>query len=239
MDRFSLSDWVAGNFTIKSGYEDHQMLDVTEEFLHLLVIILSDRAMLRPNEEQMDSHVVVARRDMVHFLCFKALTYSELGRALPDRITMMAEFEELLESITDYHAPDGLSDAGTMRLKDECYAEIDPYYAYYNKSQREEAETILRKRIAVQTGASVEDSFWQPSFAAIRTGVFVGLADFTQTALFAQVIRTLLHYVEKHETYTPNIPQTRVEALLQVVLHLLLVAAKEDTCASPAALPHQ
>lgn len=229
IDRFTMSEWVYGNFAIKPGFEDHQMLDVAEEFLHLLIVVMSDRTLLQPQEDEPQMHIAISRRDMIHTLCFKPLTHSELNARLSEKVTDTNTFEEILAEVSDYRPPEGLADAGTLRLKDECYEVVDPYYAYYNKSQREEAETILRTRIAKQSSKPLEECFWEPHLPPIRSGIFSKISAFTQTPLFAQTVRSLLHYIERYDTYTTAIQGTRVETLLQVLLHLILLAAKEET----------
>lgn len=228
IDRFTLTEWVYGNFAIKPGFEDHQMLDVAEEFLHLLIVVVSDRTLLQPQEDEPQMQIAVSRRDIIHTLCFKPLTHSELNAKLSEKVTDTNTFEQILAEVAEYRPPEGLADAGTLRLKDECYESIDPYYAYYNKSQREEAETIIRTRLAKRTDKSLEECFWEPDMLPIRSGIFSQLSAFTQTPLFARTIRSLLHYIERYESYTKAIPSTRIEALLQVLLHLILLAAKEE-----------
>ncbi|EGO52578.1 hypothetical protein NEUTE1DRAFT_126058 [Neurospora tetrasperma FGSC 2508] len=138
------------------------------------------------------------------------------------------DFHKLLDEMTIYKAPEGLTDVGTFELKPEFIEDVDPYIAHYNKNQREESEMAWRKCMAKKTGQSIEDVVYEPNLRPITSGVFAGLSDFTRTGMFAQIIYYSLLYTLSSSKFTPQVPTTRVETFLQVVLHLVLIAIKED-----------
>jgi len=113
-------------------------------------------------------------------------------------------------------------------LKPQFFEDIDPYIAHYNKNQREEAENAYRARMAKKTGRQESDIVFESKLRPIESGVFVDLAAFTRTGIFAQIIYYALLYPLKASDLTPNVPATRVETFLQVVLHLVLIAISED-----------
>ena len=80
-----------------------------------------------------------------------------------------------------------------------------------------------------KTGKQASDIVFEPKLRPIQSGAFTDLAAVTKTHLFAQVIYYALGYALQAKASTPNIPTTRVEAFLQVVLHLTLIATLEDT----------
>ncbi|MCJ1369758.1 hypothetical protein MMC20_000970, partial [Loxospora ochrophaea] len=228
IDRFSMDDWMRGNYAIRSGYEDTQLIDVAEDFIHLLIVLLSDRTSLQPLEDELHPQSLAMRRDISHILCFKPLSYSDLCSRLADKFQELEEFQVILEEMTNFRAPEGLSDSGTFELKPEYLADIDPYIAHYTKNQRDEAETAYRKWASKKTGKPISEIVFEPRLRPIKSGVFKGLNEFTRTCLFAQIIYYSLNYALDARNVTPNIPHTRVEAYLQVVLHLVLASLLED-----------
>lgn len=229
VERFGMEKWAKGLFEQKSkAQDDAQHLDVVEDMIHLLVVLLSDRTSLMENDEQTPPNLPAMRRDLIHVLCFKPLSFSDIGQKLPDKFQDHEEFQALLKEMTTFKAPEGLTDVGTFELKPEFVQEIDPYIAHYNKNQREEAELAYRKIMAKKTGKPVEDVVYEPKLRPISSGAFAGLADCTKTGMFAQIVYYSLLYTLVFKNITPDVQFTRVETFLQVVLHLILIAISED-----------
>ena len=229
IDRFGLMGWMTGKYDAHHhGFEDTQAIDMVEDFVHLLIIILSERTLLFPADDKEDCHLAAMRRDIAHVLCFKPLSYSDITARLSDRMQNTEKFPIVLEEMTKFRAPEGLSDSGTFELKDEYLELIDPYLHQYNRNQREEAETIYKSYMARKTGKQESDIVYEPKLRPIPSGLFQNLSSFTKTPLFTQITYYLLAYGMKAATVTPNIPATRVEAYIQFVLQLVLVAVLED-----------
>ena len=228
IDRFGMEDWMRGLYVVRSGYEEIQLLDVAEDFIHLMIVLLSDRTSLQPLEDEPHPQVLAIRRDITHILCFKPLSFSELCGRMADKFQDLEEFQDILEEMTIFRPPEGLSDTGTFELKQEYLADIDPYIAHYTKNQRDEAETVYRTWVAKKSGKSILEIVYEPKNRPINSGIFEDLSSFTRTPLFAQVIFRSLSYSLHARGFASKIPHTRVEAFLQVVLHLVLAAILED-----------
>ncbi|KAF1945819.1 hypothetical protein EJ02DRAFT_431325 [Clathrospora elynae] len=229
IDRFGLTGWMTGKYeTIQHGFEDSQAIDVVEDFVHLLIIILSERTALVPIEDNNESHLASMRKDIAHVLCFKPLSFSDMTARLSDRIQNMDDFPAVLSEMTRFRAPEGLSDSGTFELKEQYIDLIDPYLHQYNRNQREEAENTYKTYMAKKTGKQASDIVYEPKLRPIPSGLFQNLSAFTRTPLFTQIVYYLLGYGLRAATVTPIIPATRVEAYTQFVLQLLLVAVLED-----------
>ncbi|EEP76204.1 conserved hypothetical protein [Uncinocarpus reesii 1704] len=82
--------------------------------------------------------------------------------------------------------------------------------------------------MAKKTGKKAADVVFEPKLKPIPNGLFANLTQFTQTPLFAQIIHQCLEYCLMFKICTPGVTATRVEALLHMVLHLLLLAVMED-----------
>ncbi|KAK4153383.1 hypothetical protein C8A00DRAFT_33865 [Chaetomidium leptoderma] len=229
IDRFGMERWTKGIFEAKSNARDDiQHLDVVEDMIHLLIVLLSDRTSLTPTEDAQGPHLASMRRDVTHVLCFKPLSFSDICLKLPDKFQEQEDFHTILDEMTIFKSPEGLTDVGTFELKPQYIENVDPYIAHYNKNQREEAEMAWRKCVAKKTGKSVEEVVYEPKLRPIPSGVFAGLSDFTGTGMFSQVIYYSLLYTLVYSRMTPQVPSTRVETFLQVLLHLILIAIAED-----------
>lgn len=229
VDRFGMEKWIKGIFEQTSHAQDEiQHLDVIEDMVHLLIVLLSDRTSLLLTKDEHETHLMAMRRDITHVLCFRPLSFNEISSKLPDKFHEQEEFPQVLEEVAIFKAPEGITDVGTFELKPEYIEGIDPYIAHYNKNQREESEAAYRKWMAKKTGQPAEDIVYEPKLKPIASGAFTGLARFTGTGMFAQIIYYCLLYPLVAAKLTPKVPFTRVETFLQVVLHLILIAIAED-----------
>lgn len=194
IDRFDIADWVMGHYNLRAGEEEAQKIDVVEDFVHLLIILLSDRTHLLSSDGDPVIQMTTARRDIVHNLCFKPLTYSSLASHIPDKYADTEEFDDLVHEMTEFQPPKGVSDHGTFALKEQYQEDIDPYLSYFSRNQRDEAENIYRKYMAKKLGKDPAEVVYEPRLRPIESGLFKDLANLTKTPLFAQVILYLLQY---------------------------------------------
>jgi E3 ubiquitin-protein ligase UBR1 len=229
IDRFGMERWVKGFFEQKAtAQDDAQHLDVVEDMIHLLIVLVSERTSLVQTDSDKGSLMLSMRRDLVHVLCFKPLSFSEITNKVPDKYQEQEEFHEVLDSVSTYKPPESLTDVGTFELKPELVEEVDPYIAHFNKNQREESETAYRKWMAKKTRKPMDDIVFEPRLRTITSKAFTSLSDFTGTGMFAQLVYYSLLYTLVAGKLTPNVQFSRVETFLQVVLHLTLIAVSED-----------
>ncbi|KAL2827169.1 hypothetical protein BDW59DRAFT_58242 [Aspergillus cavernicola] len=227
-DRFGVVDWMNRNYIPRAGIEDAKIVDVVEEFVLLLIVLLTDRNSLASDGNSDFAMGENMSREIAHVLCFKPVSFSDLSTRLSDQVRESDIFQDVLEEIANFRPPEGLNDTGTFELKPEYIRLIDPYSAHYTKNQRDEAESIYREWMAKQTGKNASEIVFEPRLRPLTCGAFSDLARFTRTPLFAQVVHQCLDYVMSSKDRTPTIPSTRVETFLQVVLHLILLATLED-----------
>ncbi|RAK81032.1 putative ubiquitin-protein ligase E3 component (UBR1) [Aspergillus fijiensis CBS 313.89] len=227
-ERFGMVDWMNRDYSPRSVYEDNQIVDVAEEFVHLLIILLTDRTSLTAIDDSESATRESIIRDIAHVLCFRPLSFSDLSTRLSDKPLDSDMFQDVLEEVAKFRAPEGLNDTGTFELKPEYLDLIDPYSAHYSKNQRDEAETIYRAWVAKKTGKKADDVVFEPKLRPITTGAFSELHRFTRTMVFAQLVHHCLDYVVSFQAGTPHIKPTRIETFLHVVLHLILAASLDD-----------
>ena len=227
IDRFDLDDWMRGQYISKAINTEEQLVDILEDFTNLLIVILSDRASLITLEEEPNPHLVAMWKDVIHTLCFKPLSYSDLINRLNERVQDQPEFPKILSRLANYRAPEGLTDTGMFELRPEYFAELDPYSTNYTKNQRDEAENIYKNWMSKKLNKDPADIVPEPKLRQITTGAYIRLNSFTKEPLFAQVIYYSLGLTLK-ERNSDIVPVTRIEALLQVILQLVLIATLED-----------
>lgn len=227
VDRFGMIDWMRGQFEVRAGFELGQQFDVAEDFIHLIIVLLCDRTSLRIHEHGGDVREPAIRRDIVHILCFKPLSFSELSNRFTDKAIDLEAFQNVLEEMTTYRPPEGLADTGSFELKRQYIADVDPYTAHYTKNQRDEAESAYRKWMADKTGKALADIVYEPKLQPIESGIFQSLSDFVKTSLFAQIVFYSLA-CSLDPRITEGLPMTRIESFIQVALHLMLTAVLEE-----------
>jgi len=231
IDRFDLLNWVTGNYEAIPGRDEAQTIDIAEELIHLLIVLLCDRLNLVVGDREKISELTT-KRELIHALCYKPLSYADLKKSLTERVKE-ADDQGLLQAMTTYKAPEGMTDHGTFTLKDQYFSEIDPYIPFLTRNQREEAEMAYRKHIAKQTGKDLADIVYEPSIMPIENGMFKEIHLFTMTPLFAQMIFYFLQYTMMAPTIAPDVQATKIEQLFQFTLQLILVAIKLDDLRAP------
>ncbi|PNS14295.1 hypothetical protein CAC42_6808 [Sphaceloma murrayae] len=229
--RYDLQNWMTGDMALAQGYEEGQQMEIIEDFFHMLVTILTEREELLPGSQQGKPSRRLIQRDIAHALCFKPLSYSDLANRLTERISESETFDEILEEMTVYKPPEGLNDSGTFELQSEFLDTIDPYFAFFSRNQREEADNIYRARHAKKEGIDKSEVVPEPNVVPITSGLFLELPAFTRSKAFCQLLQGALQFAISGHQKTNSIGKSRVDSLLQLILHLMLIAVNEDAAA--------
>ena len=126
----------------------------------------------------------------MHTLLLNPLSYTEIVKAVTDRVEDESSFERILTQVADFRAPDPTkvtSDVGGVyTLKKAYYSSVDPYYYRYTRNQREDAFKILQAHfdnggVPVSRKLQLKGPFAQvadsrPAFADILTlPVFISI----------------------------------------------------------------
>ncbi|KAL1590336.1 hypothetical protein WHR41_00619 [Cladosporium halotolerans] len=231
IDRFQMTRWMKGEYAPAEGFEESQQLDILEDLYHLMVVALCERGNLAVPANGEDQSDKILQHDIAHALCFKPLSFSDLGTRVTEKIADSDSFQRVLEDMTIFRAPEGMSDTGTFELKPEFVEIVDPYYAHYSRNHREEAENVHRKHMARKTGKKPEDIVFEPKLQSLEGSLFKDLPTFTKTRLFASTIAAALQYAISAKQVAPKMQATRIETFLHMVLHLSLIAVIEDSAA--------
>ncbi|KAI5303766.1 hypothetical protein KEM56_007208, partial [Ascosphaera pollenicola] len=141
-ERYGINDWIKSNFAAKEDIDESQHVEIAEDFVHLLVIVLTDRNSLTFGENEAEAEKTAIRREIAHVLCFKALSFNELASRIHEKYTDSPYFDEVLEEVATFRPPEGINDTGIYDLKKDYLALVDPYGAQYSKNNRDDAENL-------------------------------------------------------------------------------------------------
>ncbi|TMW60533.1 hypothetical protein Poli38472_000575 [Pythium oligandrum] len=148
VDRFQLGSFFSSFSNDSAGYArpeegiDHQqILQLTEEFLRL-VIVMGTNLPSSTGQQYEDEFL---KEEMLQHLCAKSYTFSKLFdiSILPsgqDDVSI-PRLEEVLAGVADFSPPTGL-DPGRYELKDGLLKEYNPYFLHLNR----EAHELARDR---------------------------------------------------------------------------------------------
>ncbi|KAK4908321.1 E3 ubiquitin-protein ligase ubr1, partial [Elasticomyces elasticus] len=229
IDRYGLVPWLCGRRAYVPEIDTGKIFDIAEDFLYLLINLLSDRDHFveQADETKPDTHTT--RRDIAHVLCFKPLSYSDIVGRMTRKTHEKEGFAEALKDMTTYKPPEGLSDSGLFELKPDCLAEIDPYNFNFSRNQRDEAENVYKKWMAKKLGKKPEDVVLEPKLRPIDSEAFKGLCRVTQTNLFTTTIYCMLqHVMDMSLVESSGVLTGKLETFLSTALHLTLIATIED-----------
>ncbi|KDQ17558.1 hypothetical protein BOTBODRAFT_185706 [Botryobasidium botryosum FD-172 SS1] len=219
LDRFQLLDWFSGG-TEHPVYEGPQLSGMVEEFLYLLITCLSETG----SATNLQMHDIV-KREIVHGLALGPCTHTDLTKRVAERIAEEASFDRALKEVSNFKAPDGISDSGIYELKDEMYDEVNPFFFHYTRNRREEVEGILKARQQKKTGETTPVLVPKP--LGITSGPFSILSLVFHSDVLLQVIFFLLHNVVSY-TNSADVASPSVDALVDQGLHLVMLALVEQ-----------
>lgn len=227
-ERFGINDWIRNKFVPKDDIDESQHVDIAEDFVHLLVIVLTDRSSLTFEDTEEEAEKAVIRKEIAHVLCFKPLSFNDLTSRIHERYIDSPYFDDVLEEVANFRPPEGINDTGIYDLKKDYLTLVDPYGAHYSKNNRDDAENLYKEWVAKKTGKKAAEVVYEPTLSPIPTGAYTQLSSFTKTPLFAQYIHHLLEYCLIFCDTTPTVSIARMETFLHITLHLMILATLDD-----------
>lgn len=218
LDRFQLTGYFSGA-TLHHVYDNTQMANMVEEFLYVLITVLTETA----NATKMPLPQSV-RREIVHALALGPCTYTELVKRVAERKSDDVCFDRVLKDVANLKAPESTTDSGMYELKDEAFDEVNPFFYHHTRNKREEVEVVLKNRLKKRTG--VEDPVLVPKPLNITSGPFTVLSSVLESEVLLQVIFYGIFNVISITEATSSAPPS-AEAILDQCLHLLMLALVE------------
>ncbi|ORY35607.1 ubiquitin-protein ligase [Naematelia encephala] len=235
IDRFGLSPWFSGDISseliwTETDIDPKNRINLLEDFLLLVIHLVTDTATI--NGWTLDQ---TSRYHIIHQLAVQNLTYSELVKKLPERVTEKQSIAPILAEVANYRQPTETV-FGQYSLKAELLAEIDPYWRHYSRNdQRTATEKVLAHLKKVDPFNANPVYMPKPLDIPLPKRLFSNLGDFLHT----HVVCDIIHYAIAHCMYIDN-PATwpgltankneapQFDVLLDLALHLALVAIQVD-----------
>ncbi|KAI9487149.1 MAG: hypothetical protein EXX96DRAFT_605151 [Benjaminiella poitrasii] len=212
LDRFVLVNWFLGK-KAHDTYDASQTVFMVEELLNLLIVIACERANITGM-----SILNKTRREIIHGLCLGPSAYSDLTKRIPEHITEHPEFDRILTTIANFKSPDGVNDHGIYELKEEYFSEVDTYFWHFSRNNREEAESVLKARWKKDNPQKKDQDFFiLPKSDSIASGPFKHLGSFLQSAVFVQMLASVLWNVYMGDNH-------KSDTILDQTLYLIMLA---------------
>ncbi|KAI0802993.1 hypothetical protein BC629DRAFT_1490697 [Irpex lacteus] len=218
LDRFALTGYFSGA-TLHHVYDSTQLANMVEEFLYVLITILTERA----NATKMPLPQAV-RREIVHALALGPCTYTELVKRVAERKSEDICFDRVLRDVANFKPPESTTDSGLYELKDEAFDEVNPFFYHHTRNKREEVELILRNRLKKKHG--LDDPVLIPKPTPITYGPFRALPAVFESEVLLQIVFYGIYNVISITEATDSAPPS-AEAILDQSLHLIMLAVIE------------
>ncbi|XP_078350500.1 E3 ubiquitin-protein ligase UBR2-like [Oculina patagonica] len=226
LDKFDLVDWSKHDFD-DSKYDQEkltQKLTIAESFFSLLIAIVGERYMPGVGRVSADDFM---RREIVHRLCLRPMTHSELIKALPPLDNELEDEEGvdgIIESVSTFKKP-GVTGRGLYELKEEYLKEYNPFFYHYTRIEQSKVITSVcllseqqRKRTKKESEVKGVPPPIPPEFCSPFSKVLNVLSCKTLLGLMNALLR-------RANTASPR---AVTDLLLQQVLHLICLALHEE-----------
>ncbi|XP_064603615.1 E3 ubiquitin-protein ligase UBR2-like isoform X2 [Liolophura sinensis] len=143
LNKYNLIQWARELYEI-GGQDDpvRHSETLAEEFLSLLIILLSERYV--PGVGKVTPEDVV-EREIIHQLCITPMAHSELVKTLPEDANHETGIEAVIHNVADFKKPTE-EQKGKFDLKPECYSRYNPFFYHYSKSDQSKSEEAQLKR---------------------------------------------------------------------------------------------
>ncbi|XP_071789755.1 E3 ubiquitin-protein ligase UBR2-like isoform X2 [Asterias amurensis] len=218
LDRFKLVRFLTTEFETSSTPEDIQLraqgLTIMEEFLHLMIVLVSERYV--PGVGQVTNTDRV-RREVLHQLYINPLSHSEIVKALPKDHCHETGVEEVINSVANFKKPVGTNGKGLYEIKPECVREYSPFFYHYSRVDQSKSEEQQRKRMKLD-----KDELVCPPLPPLPSLNFKNLAHLLDSDVFIHVVRTVIRRTASH------IRQIFSEHSIHRALYLIGLALLEE-----------
>ncbi|SCU85811.1 LADA_0D09890g1_1 [Lachancea dasiensis] len=199
ISRWGLKNWAQGT-PIGDYPESEITISMVDQCLLLLIQLLSETRSLTM-KSSIEGFEKTIQTELVHALCFKNSTYSELLSIIPEHVTKHPAFDLYLHDMASFSPPNKLMDAGIFTLKREYFKLVDPYFIGFISSKRYEAEKLVRESMAAEMTNSFARTFVPAADVSNLLGetFFENLYQIAGTDIFGHFIKnTLIHVNNSH-----------------------------------------
>lgn len=149
MNKFNLLQWTEESYkpVLPNSEEDsiRQIINMVDEFLELLIIIVGERHVPGIGLVSDDDQI---KKEIIQQLCIKALSHSELNKALNDEhgVGHENDIEPVIHDVAVFKKPTATDKKSVYKLKEEFYGDYNMYFYHYTKEEKSKSEEMQRQR---------------------------------------------------------------------------------------------
>ena len=145
LDKFGILEWFSPNYT---SFESEKLLFVAQDFLHLLICLVTERNVL--NAETAEQTL---KAEVIHHLVSnpKGIAYSKLFDKLKPLARLGGSYESrnslidaILLEVAEFTAPTSYSATGIYTLKPKYLDSVNHWFWHFDRNQRAETEDMLK-----------------------------------------------------------------------------------------------
>ena len=188
------------------------LMPVTEDFLELLIYILSER--YEPYLSQTEASKKL-ERECIHQLCVSPQPHSDLVKNIyPDNEKYTNELESVLSRIAVFKSGTGANAKGVYELKPEYLSYYSPYFYHYSrpeKTKSEEYQLSLRK--------NDKEKFFKPPRLPPLTDLYTNMSHLLDSDVFIKIVFCILRRYSSKSKICSDGQLIRILHLIGLALH--------------------
>lgn len=207
LDRWELLSWYVGDVEYSKTIYEERFAFICEQFIIFLYNLFTDRSHFGiDTSRQGKEHRI--RQSICYALCDEPRSYSSLKLELGQGMKELPELDELLDEVSNYQTPTGLTDFGVYRLKPHLFEKLDPLNLHLDSSRFQTISESLIVNIAKVKKIKESDVILTPDIQQAESA-FVNerIGGITKTKEFAKLVYKLLQTAldSGEETFLPQL----------------------------------
>lgn len=218
LHKFGLVKWSMPIFDDRKYDQEklNQKMAIAESLMSVLIAVIGER--YSPGVGRVSSNEFM-RREIIHKLCLRSMTHSELLKVLLSDSDQEddEDIDGIIDSVSTFKKP-GVTGRGLYDLKPEFLKEYNPFFYHYTRIEQSKAEEQRRKRIKSDDAEAdggpppIPPEFCEPFRKVLNL-------------LCCKTLVNLMNTLLQRNTAQPR---AVTELLIQQVLHLICLALHEE-----------
>ena len=218
LNKFNLMFWIQSDYETNQRRQEEDFIRQTstlvEEFLNLLLIIVSERHTPGVGKMTLDDKI---KKEIIQWLCIEPCTHSDLIKNL-SRLSKDMPIECLINEVAIFKKHKD-NQSGKYELKDEYYKDFNPFFYHYTRQEQCSAEESQLKRKKLNKEQFI---VCQPPMPPELTDSFKPLRNLLVSKIFMHLVKVILERVCDENTRSFS------ENQYEKTLHLIGVALHEE-----------
>ena len=204
-----------------------QTITLVEEFLSLLLIIVSERFTPGIGQVTFEERI---KKEIVQWLCVEPMTHSDLLKVLPKEASSSVVVESLINLVAEFKRPSQQQAGGKYEVKQDWLQWFNPFFYHYTRQDQSAAEEAQLKKKKLLNEAYV---CCPPPVPPELTPQYSKMKDVLKSDVMLHIIQLVLK--RTLSAYSASFSETQFEKML----HLVGIALHEEEryLSSPEAGP--